>query len=43
MSSSKIVDFFKFYLPLDQNPGTIALLGCGLAGLWGYGRKRIKK
>lgn len=43
MSSNKIVGFFKFYLPLDQKPGTIALLGCGLAGLWGYGRKRMKK
>ena len=38
--SSKIVYFFKSYLPPDQNPGTIALLGCGLVGLWGYGRVR---
>ncbi len=38
MASSRIVYFFKNLLPPDQKPGTIALLGCGLVGLWGYGR-----
>ena len=38
MASSRIVHFFKSLLPPDQKPGTIALLGCGLVGLWGYGR-----
>jgi hypothetical protein len=41
--SSKIVYFFKYYIPPDhQNPGTIMLLGCCFVGLW-YGRKRMKK
>ena len=43
MASSKIVYFFKYYLPPDHRPGTIVLLGCGFVGLWGYGRKRMKK
>lgn len=43
MKSSTIMNFFKYYLPRDQNPGTIALLCCGFVGLWGYGRKRKKK
>ena len=43
MASSKIVYFFKYYLPPGQNPGTIVLLGCGFVGLWGFGRKRMKK
>jgi hypothetical protein len=38
MASSRIVYFFKSLLPPDQKPGTIVLLGCGLVGLWGYGR-----
>jgi hypothetical protein len=45
MSSSKIVYFIKYYLPPDQRPGTIVLLGCGFVfvGVWGYGWKRMKK
>jgi len=43
MASSKIVSFFKYYLPYDQNPGTMVLLGFGFVGLWGYGRKSMKK
>jgi len=43
MESSKIVYFFKYYLQPGQKPGTIALLGCGFVGLWGYGRMRMKK
>jgi hypothetical protein len=39
MASSRIVYFFKSLLPPDQKPGTIALLGCGLVGLCGYGRR----
>ena len=43
MASSKISNFFKTYIPLDQNPGTIILLSCCFVGLLGYGRKRMKK
>ena len=40
VASSGIVYFFKNTLLPDQTPGTIVLLGCGLAGVWGYGRVR---
>jgi len=43
MTSSKIVSFFKYYLPPDRKPGAILLLGCGLVGLAAYGRRRLKK
>jgi len=43
MTSSKIVSFFKYYLPPDRMPGAILLLGCGLVGLAAYGRRRLKK
>ena len=43
MASNKIVYLFKYYLPPDQNHGTIVLLGCGFLGLWGYSMKRMKK
>lgn len=38
MASNRIFYFFKNLLPPDQKPGTILLLGCGLMGVWGYGR-----
>ena len=41
--SSRIVYFFNNYLPPDLNPGTIVFLGFGVMGLWGYGRRRMKK
>lgn len=43
MASSEIIGFFKYYLPPDQKPITMVLLGCGLLGLWGYGRGKRKK
>lgn len=43
IESSKIAYFFNNYLPPDLKPGTIVLLGCGVMGLWGYGRRRMKK
>jgi len=43
MDSSKIVYFFNCYLPSDRKPGVIMLLGFGLVGLAGYGRRRLKK
>lgn len=40
MASSRVVSFFESSLPPGQKPGTIVLMGCGLAGLWMYGRGR---
>ena len=40
MASSRIVSFFESSPPPGRKPGTIALPGCGLAGLWMYGRGR---
>jgi hypothetical protein len=40
VASSRIVYFFEHTLLPGQKPGTIVLLGCGLAGVWGYGRIR---
>ena len=43
LESSKFVYVFNNYLPPDLIPGTIVLLGCGVIGLWGYGRRLMKK
>jgi len=40
MASNNIVYFFKSSLPPELKSGTIILLVCGLAGLWGCGRWR---
>jgi len=43
MASSRTVYFFNHCLPSDQNPGRALLLGLGLVGLAGFGRRRLKK
>ncbi|HLN92093.1 MAG TPA: hypothetical protein VK429_09605 [Patescibacteria group bacterium] len=43
MASSTIMYVFNHYLPPDQNSGRIMLIGFGLVGLAGYGRRLFKK